>query len=334
MSPALPATMTCIEIKEPGGPEVLVPTSRPLPQAGPGQVLVQVAAAGINRPDVIQRQGSYPPPPGASDIPGLEIAGTVVALGEGVDAALLGNKVCALVTGGGYATYCLAEAALCLPLPQGYDFIRAAALPETFFTVWHNVFQRAKLQKGESFLIHGGTSGIGTTAIQLAKAFGATVYATAGSAEKVEACRALGADLAINYREQDWAAVLKEATKGKGVNVILDMVGGDYLPKNVQSLAVDGRLVNIAFLNGSKAEINFMTVMLKRLTLTGSTLRPQGVAVKATIAQELRAQVWPLLDQGGIAPQIFATFPLAQAAEAHRLMESSAHIGKIILQVG
>jgi NADPH2:quinone reductase len=329
----LPSTMRCIEIPSFGGPEALIPGQRPLPQPKPGEVLIRVAAAGVNRPDVIQRQGSYPPPPGASDIPGLEVAGSVVALGEGVDGLAVGDAVCALLTGGGYADHAVASAALCLPLPKGYDMVKAAALPETFFTVWHNVFQRAALQPGESFLVHGGTGGIGTTAIQLAKAFGARVFATAGSAEKCQACRDLGADRAIDYRTEDFVQVIADETGGKGVNVILDMVGGDYLPRNIKSLAADGRHVSIAFLKGPKAEVNFLPVMLKRLTLTGSTLRPQPVKAKAVIAAELREKVWPLLDQGQLAPLVHATFPLAEAAEAHRLMESSAHIGKIILTV-
>ncbi len=327
----LPETMRCIEIARPGGPEVLTPATRPLPRPAAGEVLIRVAAAGVNRPDVIQRQGAYPPPPGASDIPGLEVAGTVAALGEGVDGLAVGEPVCALVTGGGYAEYCTAAAECCLPLPAGYDFVRAAALPETFFTVWHNVFQRARLRPGETLLVHGGSSGIGTTAIQLAKAFGATVFTTAGSPEKCKACTDLGADRAIDYRAEDFAEVI--AAEAKGVDVILDMVGGDYLPKNVKCLKTEGRLVNIAFLKGSKVELNFMPVMLKRLTLTGSTLRPQSVAAKAAIAAELRARVWPLLDAGEVAPLVHARFPLDRAAEAHQLMESSAHIGKIVLEV-
>jgi NADPH2:quinone reductase len=296
-------------------------------------VLIRVAAAGINRPDVIQRQGHYPPPAGASDIPGLEIAGTVAALGDGVTDLKLGDAVCALVTGGGYAQYCTAAAACCLPIPKDYDMVRAAALPETFFTVWHNVFQRARLQPGETFLVHGGTSGIGTTAIQLARSFGARVLTTAGSPDKCRACEKLGAERAINYREEDFAEVVAQLTNGKGVDVILDMVGGDYLPRNIKCLRADGRLVNIAFLKGSKVELNFMPVMLKRLTITGSTLRPQPVAIKATIAAELKEKVWPLLDAGRIAPVVHARFTLDEAAAAHQMMESSAHIGKIILSV-
>ena len=333
MSQSLPDTMTAIEISAPGGPEVLVPASRPLPQPGAGEVLIKVAAAGVNRPDCLQRQGSYPPPKGASDIPGLEIAGEVVALGEGVKDLKVGDKVCALVTGGGYAEYCAAPAVQCLPIPKGYSMAQAAALPETFFTVWVNVFQRSALKPGESFLVHGGTSGIGTTAIQLAKAFGCTVFATAGSADKVKACQDLGADHAINYREEDFVEVVKEATGGKGVDVILDMVGGDYIPRDIKALAEDGRLSFIAFLGGPKAEVNFAAVMMKRLTITGSTLRARPVEVKAQLAAELKAKVWPLLDQGRIAPVMAAAFPLAEAAKAHALMESSGHIGKIVLTV-
>lgn len=326
-----PETMTCIEIERPGAPEVLRPARRPVPAPGPGEVLVKVAAAGVNRPDVIQRQGHYPAPPGASDIPGLEIAGTVVTVGEGVDWPLPGDAVCALVTGGGYAEYCPAAASCCLPVPQGFDMVRAAALPETFFTVWHNVFQRAALRPGETLLVHGGSSGIGTTAIQLAKAFGARVLTTAGSPEKCRACRELGADRAIDYRTEDFVEAVAAETGGQGVDVILDMVGGDYLPRNLKCLAADGRHVSIAFLKGAKVEFNFMPVMLKRLTFTGSTLRPQPLERKAAIARALRERVWPLLDEGRVAPVVHAAFPLAQAADAHHLMESSAHIGKIVL---
>jgi putative PIG3 family NAD(P)H quinone oxidoreductase len=334
MSPSLPETMTAIEIREPGGPEVLVPASRPLPQAGAGEVLIKVAAAGVNRPDCLQRQGSYPPPKGASDIPGLEIAGEVVALGDGVTDLKVGDRVCALVTGGGYAEYCAAPAVQCLPVPKGYSMAQAAALPETFFTVWVNVFQRSGLKSGESFLVHGGTSGIGTTAIQLAKAFGCTVFATAGSAEKVKACKDLGADHAIDYKTEDFVEVVKAATGGKGVDVILDMVGGDYIPRDIKALAEDGRLSFIAFLGGPKAEVNFAAVMMKRLTITGSTLRARPVAVKAQLAAELKEKVWPLLDAGRVAPVMAAAFPLAEAAKAHALMESSDHIGKIVLTLG
>ena len=334
MSQSLPESMTAIEIREPGDPEVLVPASRPLPEPGTGEVLIQVAAAGVNRPDVLQRMGGYPPPPGASDIPGLEVAGSVAALGEAVSGLSVGDAVTALVTGGGYAQYCAAPAVQCLPVPKGYDMGRAAALPETFFTVWVNVFQRSALKPGEVFLVHGGTSGIGTTAIQLAKALGSRVFATAGSPEKVKACEDLGAERGINYREEDFVAVVKEATDGKGVDVILDMVGGDYIQRDLKALAPDGRLSFIAFLGGPKAEVNFTTVMLKRLTITGSTLRARSVDFKADVAAELKEQVWPLLDSGQVAPVMAASFPLEEAAQAHALMESSSHIGKIVLTVG
>ncbi|MCC7167322.1 MAG: NAD(P)H-quinone oxidoreductase [Rhodospirillales bacterium] len=330
MSKTIPAMMEAIEIAQPGGPEVLRLVSRPVPKPGPGQVLIAIDAAGVNRPDVIQRQGQYAPPPGASDIPGLEIAGTVAALGEGAGWAV-GDRVCALVTGGGYAQYGVAEGALCLPIPKPLSMVEAAGLPETFFTVWHNVFERAGLKPGETFLVHGGTSGIGTAAIALAKAFGARVIATANGPRKVAACRELGADCAIDYASQDYVAEVAAFTQKKGVDVILDMVGGDYLPRNIKCLAPDGRHVSIAFLKGSEMPINLMPVMLKRLTLTGSTLRPQPVAAKARMAAGLREKVWPLLDRGAIRPVVHATFPLAQAAEAHRLLESSQHIGKIIL---
>ena len=334
MSQSLPETMTVIEIREPGGPEVLGPASRPLPSPAQGEVLIQVAAAGVNRPDVLQRLGGYPPPPGASDIPGLEVAGRVVGLGDGVSGLALGDAVTALVTGGGYAQYCAAPAVQCLPIPKSYDMGQAAALPETFFTVWVNVFERSALKPGESFLVHGGTSGIGTTAIQLATALGSRVFATAGSADKVKACADLGAERAINYREEDFVAVVKEATDGKGVDVILDMVGGDYIPRNLKAMAPDGRLSFIAFLGGAKAEVDFTTVLLKRLTLTGSTLRARSVDFKAGIADALREKVWPLLESGRIAPVMAASFPLEEAAQAHALMESSSHIGKIVLTNG
>jgi putative PIG3 family NAD(P)H quinone oxidoreductase len=323
--------MHCIEIAAPGGPEALRLTERPIPQPGPGEVLIRVAAAGVNRPDVIQRMGHYPPPPGTTDIPGLEIAGTIEAVGADVVGLSVGQSVCALVAGGGYAQFCVAAAPLCLPFPKDYTAVQAAALPETFFTVWHNVFQRGRLQAGERFLVHGGSSGIGTTAIQLAKAFGAIVYATAGDAAKCKACRDLGADRTINYKTEDFVEVIAASTGGRGIDVILDMVGGDYLNRNIKCLALDGRHVSIAFLNGAKAEVNFLPVMLKRLVLTGSTLRARPVSEKETIASALRSEVWPLLDAGRLAPAIFATFPLDQAADAHRLMESSAHIGKIVL---
>ncbi len=332
MTGALTTRMTAIEIQTPGGPEVLVPAERPVPAPSAGEVLIQVSAAGVNRPDVLQRLGGYPPPPGASDIPGLEIAGRVIALGPDAAGINLGDQVTALVTGGGYAEYCTAPAAQCLPYPKGLSPVEAAAIPETFFTVWTNVFDRGQLMAGESFLVHGGSSGIGTTAIQLAKAMGARVFATAGSADKCRACEDLGAERAINYREEDFVAVIKDAT-GAGVDVILDMVGGDYIQRNIKALAPDGRLCYIAFLGGSKAEVDFLPLMLKRLTVTGSTLRARDVAFKGAIAENLRATVWPLIEAGRIKPVVHKTFPLAQAAEAHRLMESSTHIGKIVLTV-
>ena len=328
---ALPQSAPCIEISEPGGPEVLVATTRPVLNPGHGEVLIQVAAAGVNRPDTNQRKGNYPPPPGASDIPGLEIAGTIVALGEGVDAWTIGDQVCALVTGGGYAAYCTAPAAQCLRVPDGLSLIEAAGLPETFFTVWTNVFERGRLVAGETLLVHGGSSGIGTTAIQIATALGARVIATAGSKEKCDACLALGAVRAINYNEEDFVALAKEETDGNGVDVILDMVAGSYIPRNIDALARDGRHVSIALLGGVKAEVNFAKIMLKRLTLTGSTLRPRSIDEKAVIANALRKRVWPLIDAGEIRPVVHATFPLGEAADAHRLMETSTHIGKIIL---
>jgi len=334
MSVTLPKSMTAIEISTPGGPEVLVPADRPVPVAGSGEVLIEVAAAGVNRPDVLQRLGNYPPPPGASDIPGLEIAGTIIALGEGVSDRSLGERVTALVTGGGYAQYCAAPAAQCLPIPEGLSLEEAAALPETFFTVWTNVFDRGRLQPGEAFLVHGGSSGIGTTAIQMARALGARVFATAGSAEKCRACEELGAERAINYRDEDFVEVIKEVTQGRGVDVILDMVGGDYIARNLRALAVEGRLCYIAFLGGSKAEVDFLPLMLKRITLTGSTLRARDVAFKAAIAENLRQKIWPKIEAGKIKPVLAARFALEQAAQAHALMESSQHIGKIVLTTG
>jgi NADPH2:quinone reductase len=330
----IPATMTAIEIREPGGPEMLVPGIRPVPAAGAGEVLVRVAAAGVNRPDVIQRKGFYPPPPGASDIPGLEIAGTVVACGPGVTRFSVGDTVCALVAGGGYAQYCPVHEDNALPIPAGLSFVEAAAIPETFFTVWTNVFERGRLAAGERFLVHGGTSGIGTTAIMLAKAFGAIVYATAGSDEKCAACRRLGADGAFNYRTEDFVAQVKAATGGKGVDVILDMVGGDYIGRNYEAAAVDGRIVQIAFQGPSASNVDFRRLMLKRLTHTGSTLRSRSVAEKAEIARALSDKVWPLLAAGRCKPVIHTALPLDQAAEAHALMESSTHIGKIVLETG
>ena len=324
-------TMSCIEISEPGGPEVMRIAIRPIPIPEQGEVLIRVAAAGVNRPDCIQREGNYAPPPGTTDIPGLEVSGEIVAVADGAERWKVGDTVCALVAGGGYAEYVSAPAAQCLPVPDGLDMIEAASLPETFFTVWSNVFERAALCAGESFMVHGGSSGIGTTAIQIASRMGARVIATAGSDEKCRACAALGAERTVNYREHDFVEAAREFGGGKGVNVILDMVGGDYIARNIKSLAPDGRLVNIAFLQGSTAEINFMPVMLKRLTLTGSTLRPQPVARKAEIAAALETRVWPLISKGAIKPVVHATFVLAEAAEAHRMMESSRHIGKIVL---
>lgn len=331
---ALPAETTVIEIREPGVPDVLHLAKRPMPKPGAGEVLIKVEAAGINRPDVAQRQGNYPPPPGASDIPGLEIAGSVVALGLGVHEFKLGDKVCALVTGHGYAEYCAAPAVQCLPVPKGFSVIEAAALPETFFTVWTNLFERGRLKRGESVLIHGGTSGIGTTAIQLAREFGAkNIFATAGSDDKCKACEKLGATRAIDYKREDFVKVVKETTSNRGVDLILDMVCGPYVPRNISALAVDGRCVTIALLGGNLAEVNFGVVMMKRLTLTGSTLRARAVEQKGAIAQALKREVWPLLDAGKVKPVIYKTFPLKEAAAAHALMESSAHIGKIVLTI-
>jgi NADPH:quinone reductase len=333
MSLALPDSMRCVTITEPGGPEVLRPAQRPLPSPGPGELLVAVAAAGVNRPDTLQRQGLYNPPPGASDLPGLELSGTVVALGADVSGWAVGDRLCALVAGGGYAEYCTVPAAQALPIPAGLSLIEAAAVPETFFTVWTNVFERGGLKPGETLLVHGGSSGIGTTAIQLAKAFGATVFATAGNAEKCAACVALGADHAIDYKTEDFAAVIREATAGRGVDVVLDMVGGDYIARDIEIMAMDGRHVSIAFLQGSKVTLNMAPVMMKRLTLTGSTLRARPVTEKGRIATALREAVWPLFGASPLKPLVHATFPLEQADAAHRLMESSAHIGKIVLTI-
>jgi putative PIG3 family NAD(P)H quinone oxidoreductase len=334
MTGPLPQSMRYIDMAGPGGPEVLSLATGPVPQPGPGEVLIRVAAAGVNRPDVLQRTGSYPPPPGASPVLGLEVAGTVAALGPDVTEWHMGDPVCALVPGGGYAEYCVAPAPQCLPVPQGVSLVEAAGLPETFFTVWSNVFDRGRLKPGESFLVHGGSSGIGVTAIQLARAFGARVFATAGSPEKCAVCRELGAERATDYRQEDFAAVIKEATQGRGVDVILDMVGGPYIEKNLRSLAVEGRLVQIAFLQGSKVALDLVHLMMRRQTITGSTLRPRSVADKAAIAQSLREKVWPLIEGKQVRPIIDRSFPLAEAAEAHRVMESSAHIGKILLTTG
>jgi NADPH2:quinone reductase len=324
-----PEQMIVIEIEN----GALKPARRNMPTPSANQVLIKVAAAGINRPDVMQRKGLYPPPPGAPDIPGLEVAGTIQALGDNIHHLHEGDRVCALVTGGAYAEYCLASAALCLPVPKGLSFIQAAALPETFFTVWSNVFDRAYLRPGETLLIHGGTSGIGTTAIQLGKAFNAKVIVTAGSKTKCEFCLQLGADTAINYKEQDFVEEIMRVTGNKGVDVILDMIGGDYFPRNLKCMADDARLVQIAIQGGPKAEINLLPVMLKRLTITGSTLRARDDAFKAAIAAKLHEKVWPLLEYGQIKPVINSTFALTDAAKAHQLMESSQHIGKIILTV-
>ena len=325
--------MKHIAIMEFGGPEVLRLVSGETPAPGPGQVLIKVAAAGINRPDVMQRQGKYPPPPGASDIPGLEIAGAVAAVGEGVAWPSRGDEVCALVAGGGYAELAVADAALCLPVPKGLSVLEAAALPETFFTVWSNLFDRAGLKAGESALIHGGSSGIGTTAIQLAKAFGATVFTTAGNEDKCRVCRELGADRAVNYNKEDFVSVCKDATAGRGVDVILDMVAGDYVNRNIEVAAAEGRYVFIAGLKGFSAQVSVRSIMLKRLQLTGSTLRPRPVAFKAAIAAALRQHVWPLLEAGKIKPVVHAALPLREASAGHRMMEASEHIGKIMLRV-
>lgn len=329
--PTLPRQMLQVAIREPGDADVLVPQQGPLPEARPGEVLIRVAAAGVNRPDVMQRQGLYPPPADASPLPGLEVAGEIVALGEGTGGWQTGDRVCALVNGGGYAGYAVAPADQCLPVPVGLSLAEAAALPEAAFTVWHNLWQRARLQPGESLLVHGGSSGIGSFAIQLATAMGVRVFATAGSEEKCESCRALGAEVAINYRDEDFVAVVKEFTEGRGVDVILDMVGGDYIQRNFSAAAREARLVSIAFMQGSRVNVDLMPIMIKRLTLTGSTLRAQSAGVKAGIARELREQVWPLIGQRLLRPLITARFPLQEAAAAHRLMESGRLIGKIVL---
>ncbi|MCL7998452.1 NAD(P)H-quinone oxidoreductase [Brucella sp. 21LCYQ03] len=333
MTAELPSHMTAIEIVQPGDASVLQPVERAVPQPKAAEILVRVRAAGVNRPDVLQRQGSYAPPPGASDIPGLEIAGDVVALGDGVKRYRIGDAVVALLAGGGYAEYATVHESTALPLPSGYSYSEAAAIPETFFTVWHNVFERGGLKEGETLLIHGGSSGIGTTAIQLAKAFGAKVIITAGSTDKCDACLKLGADRAVNYRDEDFVAVVKEMTGGNGADVILDMVGGDYVDRNYKAAAEDGRIVQIAFLNGAKATANFALLMTKRLTHTGSTLRSRSVEFKAAIARELEAKVWPLLAERRVAPVIDMTFPLKEARQAHERMEGSQHIGKIVLEV-
>jgi NADPH:quinone reductase len=329
----LPLRMTAIAIKTPGGPEALVPEERPVPTPRPTDILVRVRAAGVNRPDVMQRQGKYPPPPGAPDIPGLEIAGEVTAVGASVKRWKVGDAVTALVPGGGYAEYALADESNALPVPKGFSFVEAAALPETFFTVWHNMMERGRLKSGETVLIHGGSSGIGTTAIMLAKAFGATVIVTAGSAEKCAACKKLGADVAINYKTEDFVAKTKEATAGRGADLILDMIGGDYVDRNYDAAAVEGRIVQIATQEGFKVTLNLLKIMQKRLTHTGSTLRPRPVADKAVIARALEERAWPLLSAGKIKPVIDSVYPLTKASEAHARMDSSAHVGKIVLEV-
>lgn len=325
--------MKVVEIAAPGGPEQLRVAVRPIPQPGTDEVLIHVAAAGVNRPDVVQRQGLYPPPPGASDLPGMEVAGTIEAVGPGVSGLRVGDQVTALLAGGGYAEYAVAAAPLCLPIPEGLSLVEAAALPETFFTVWTNVFERGGCKSGDSVLIHGGTSGIGTTAIQLATAFGAKVFATAGSPAKARVCEELGAVRGIDYRAEDFVAVIKQATDARGVDIILDMVAGSYVQRNIEAAAVEGRIVVIAVQGGARADIKVNTLMIKRVTLTGSTLRPRTVAQKGAIAAAVRQNVWPLLASRRVKPIIYATFPLAEAAEAHRLMESSTHIGKIMLTV-
>lgn len=334
MAEKIPTTMTAIEITQPGGPLVLKAGKRGVPEPRPGELLIEVKAAGVNRPDVLQRQGHYPPPAGASDIPGLEIAGDIVAVGANVTRFRIGERVTALVAGGGYAEFCSVHETNALPIPAGYGYIEAAAIPETYFTVWHNVFQRGALKEGETFLVHGGSSGIGTTAIQLAHAFGASVMTTVGSQEKREACLKLGASHAINYREEDFVKSVKDATEGKGANLILDMVGGDYIERNYEAAALDGRIVQIAFLHGAKATSDISKLMVKRLTHTGSTLRNRPVEFKAGIARALETKVWPLLVERRVAPVIDMVYPLHEAWRAHERMEDGHHIGKIVLDVG
>jgi putative PIG3 family NAD(P)H quinone oxidoreductase len=326
-------TMIAIAIREPGPADVLVPVDRPIPAPGPGEVLIRVAAAGVNRPDVMQRQGRYAPPPGVTDIPGLEVAGTIAALGPEVDGWAVGDAVCALLAGGGYAEYCVAPGVQCLPVPRGLSMAEAAGLPEVMFTVWSNVFERGRLAAGESLLVHGGSSGIGTAAIQLARARGSRVFATAGTDEKCRACEALGAERAVNYRDQDFVAVVRELTGNRGVDVVLDMVAGDYMQRNIDVLADDGRLVQIAQLGGYRATINTIPILQKRLTITGSTLRARPVAEKGRLAREVREHVWPLVESGAVRVVVHQTFPLARAPEAHALMEASAHVGKLVLLV-
>ena len=329
----VPETMTAIEISEPGGPDVLRPKLMPTPKPGAGQMLVKVAAAGVNRPDLAQRAGTYPPPPGASPLPGLEVAGEVVLIGDGARRWQPGDKVCALVNGGGYAEFCLVEDVQALPIPAGFDLVKAAAIPETFFTVWANVFDRGRLGAGEWLLVHGGSSGIGTTAIQLGKAFGAKVIATAGSAEKCKACLELGAERAINYRSEDFVVACQEATAGKGVDVILDMVAGAYTDRNIAAAAADGRIVQIAVLAGANVTLNIARLMMKRVTLTGSTLRPRSRAFKGALAQALETKVWPLLAAGQVRVVLDSTFALNEAADAHRRLDAGEHIGKVVLTV-
>ncbi len=331
---SLPESMTAVAIREPGGPEVLVAEQRPVPRPGPGELLIRVAAAGVNRPDVLQRMGFYPPPPGASDLPGLEIAGTVVATGPGGDPEMLGQAVCALVAGGGYAEYCVAPAGSVLPVPAGFTMTEAAALPETIFTVWHNLFERGWIKEGETALVHGGTSGIGTTAIGLCKLFDIRIIVTCGSAEKCDAARALGADLAIDYSAEDYVEAVKAFTGGAGVDVVLDMVGGDYVPRNLACLADDGRHVTIAFQRGAKAEIDMSQLMRRRLTMTGSTLRARSADFKAALADEIHKTLWPRLASGAWKPAMDQAFPLADAAAAHARMQAGAHVGKIVLTIG
>jgi putative PIG3 family NAD(P)H quinone oxidoreductase len=325
--------MTAIEIRAPGGPDVLTAVERPRPSLGPGEVLIRVAAAGVNRADLLQRQGKYPPPPGASDIPGLEVAGTIEEVAAGVREWRPGDRVCALLAGGGYAEYCAAPTGQCLPVPGGLDPTHAAGIPEAAFTVWANVFELGRLKPGESILVHGGSSGIGTTAIQLARAFGARVFATAGSAEKCAACEALGAERAVNYRTADFVEAVKEATSGRGVDVVLDMVGGEYVARDLESLAEGGRLVLIGQLGGPKAQIHTGAILRRRLTITGSTLRARPLGEKAALAAAVRSHVWPFFESGAVRVQVYATFPLRAAPEAHRMMEAGTHIGKLVLTV-
>ncbi len=329
----LPQTMTAIEISTPGGPEVLKPCQRPLPEPSSGEVLLKVAYAGVNRPDVVQRKGLYPPPPGASDLPGLEVSGTVAAVGEGVDAREIGSRYCSLVSGGGYAEYCIAQFDQCFPVPAALNMAEAAALPETLMTVWHNVFERAYACEGESILVHGGTSGIGTMAIKLGKMFGLTVIVTCGSDDKCAAAKALGADYAINYKSADFVEEVKKITDGQGVHIVLDMVAGSYVPRNLQCLREDGRHVTIAVQGGMVAEINMAQIMMRRLTLTGSTLRPRSAEFKALLAQEIYGTVWPMVAGGELRPEMDKSFPLAEAAAAHAYMESGEHVGKIVLEI-